>query len=194
MSTGRRTREYGCVETGEIYASARAAADALGLTESMVHKAARWWRPAHGLHIYRVGALGSGSAPPDGLLGAPSGAPYSAPRGTPVVCVETGGVFQTARDAAEAVGRSPDSIMRACRGGGSCAGLHWRREGFPVPARPDGRARPVVCEDAGRRFESMSAAARWCGGTPGGLSRAMAGKGDYRGHRFEATDPGKRGA
>ena len=44
----------------------------------------------------------------------------------PVICVETGEVFETIRDAASAKGVHPTNISRACKTNYRCGGYHWK--------------------------------------------------------------------
>ena len=46
--------------------------------------------------------------------------------GKKVVCVETGTVYETVRDAGMQVGKHPSSISHALSDGGTCAGYHWQ--------------------------------------------------------------------
>lgn len=46
--------------------------------------------------------------------------------GKKVVCVETGTVYETVRDAGIQVGKHPSSISHALSDGGTCAGYHWQ--------------------------------------------------------------------
>lgn len=46
--------------------------------------------------------------------------------GKKVVCVETGTVYETIRDAGIQVGKHPSSISHALSDGGTCAGYHWQ--------------------------------------------------------------------
>ena len=46
--------------------------------------------------------------------------------GKKVVCVETGTVYETVRDAGMQVGKHPSSISHAISDGRTCAGYHWQ--------------------------------------------------------------------
>lgn len=46
--------------------------------------------------------------------------------GKKVVCVETGTVYETVRDAGIQVGKHPSSISHALSDRGTCAGYHWQ--------------------------------------------------------------------
>ena len=46
--------------------------------------------------------------------------------GKKVVCVETGTVYETIRDAGMQVGKHPSSISHAISDGRTCAGYHWK--------------------------------------------------------------------
>lgn len=46
--------------------------------------------------------------------------------GKKVVCIETGTVYETVRDAGMQVGKHPSSISHALSDGRTCAGYHWQ--------------------------------------------------------------------
>lgn len=46
--------------------------------------------------------------------------------GKKVVCIETGTVYETVRDAGIQVGKHPSSISHALSDGRTCAGYHWQ--------------------------------------------------------------------
>ena len=47
-------------------------------------------------------------------------------KGRKVVCIETGTVYETIRDAERNFGKNPSSISYALRSGSMCAGYHWK--------------------------------------------------------------------
>lgn len=162
-SRGRPGIPVVCVEDGEIYPSATAAAKAVNLKNSAwILAAAKGGGTAGGFHWRFVddgksGASGQGASPSRG-------------RKRPVVCWETGVEFESVESAANAVGfESGTAIVAAIKRGGMSGGFHWFYKGDAKPDAShlrnpeDRRAKPVVCIETGRVYPSAAAAAKEMG-------------------------------
>ena len=87
-----------------------------------------------------------------------------------IVCVETGMVFDTAKEAAAWAGVQESAISRACNGiTHSSGGYHWFYQEAPHLADHEVKVgerknkRPVRCIETGMIFDSLRAAGKWAG-------------------------------
>ena len=163
-----------CLEIGETFESAVAAAKALGLKSG---------KP---ISDCINGATMTGG----GYHWAPEGSTLTieqieAGRKTRhVVCLETGEVFGSLKEAAQAVGLKDGRSISSCLNGRTltAGGRHWALEGSDVTigsakAKRDRRSKRVVCLETGEVYESMSAAAKAVGLKGGAsLSACLRGK------------------
>lgn len=144
-----------CWESGVVYPSAAQAAKAVGLkwAKSVRQALDNPQRTAGGYHWYREGSPRLDESEFKKPKQKKVMKPARKPRG-PIVCLETGAVFPTTKEAAASAGlKDISSINRALRNGGTAGGFHWYLQGEPKPCVPDqkkahGRpGRPVVCWD-----------------------------------------------
>jgi hypothetical protein len=122
-----RYAPVGCIETGNVYRNAMAAArEVLGATASKEEvmrgrvcishsiSAKIGWR---GLHWYKH---------KDGEY-IPSLDEYKDSNKRRCQCIDTGEIFETAKDAGDSIGAAATNIVRCCRGKArSVKGFHWR--------------------------------------------------------------------
>lgn len=152
-----------CVENGEVYPSAAAAAKAAGLKNSAcILAAAKGGGCAGGFHWRfeedeEPGASGQGASSTRG-------------RTRPVVCWETGEEFESVKAAANAMGfETSTAIVAAIKRGGTSGGFHWHYRGAPKPdasqlSHPEDRAgKPVVCKETGHVYPNATEAAEAMG-------------------------------
>lgn len=115
------------------------------------------------------------------------------PRKTvPVVCVETGVMYESITEAAETLGLNTSSISHAIRRGNGLHGHHFKYadEGRNRPIVTDKRYKqvPVTCVETGRVYESLKSAAMANGTTVGNISSAINTGGRARGLHFQIAD------
>ena len=115
------------------------------------------------------------------------------PRKTvPVVCVETGVMYESITEAAETLGLNTSSISHAIRRGNGLHGHHFKYadEGRNRPIVTDKRYKqvPVMCVETGRVYESLKSAAMANGTTVGNISSAINTGGRARGLHFQIAD------
>lgn len=74
----------------------------------------------------------------------------------PVICIETGRVFDSLRIAAKWAGLSSGTAIKfACKSGSLTAGYHWRLVGQePVELKP-ARSKPIRCIETGEVFRTQ---------------------------------------
>lgn len=96
-----------------------------------------------------------------------------------VIRLEDGAVFETLRDAAEAVGCDVVRLYEACKMEGVVlAGSAWAylgEDGAPAPAKekaPKGGEKKVRCIETGKVYRSMICAANDAGGSVSGIMRS----------------------
>lgn len=144
-----------CVEHPEwgvmdIVAAARRAGP--GKNPSKVRHAINTGRRCGAVHWCRPGER-------DGYVTRPIKV-HSLAEARPVVCVETGTVYPTARLAAQAVGCQPQSVYNACRDGCNAGGVHWRyQDDANPPALRSSGHKPIQCVETGKVFKTIKAAA-----------------------------------
>ena len=129
---GRQPRPVVCLETGEEYESVKAAAEALGRGESSIRASISRGVGGAGYHwAYRT------DPKLECKLTRYRGGECNLRRGPcarPVICLETGEEFGSAKAAGEAMGLSHASIYRSIYSGGSGGGRHWA---FADSSAPD---------------------------------------------------------
>lgn len=202
LDSDNKARAVVCVETGEIYASGEAAAQALGAPNGAnIRTAARKGKTSRGYHWrFATASEAASVAPPPRPAKEPE-KPKEAKKPRGVVCWETGEAFESTRTAADALGISSTSmITNAIRSKGRTGGLHWywanepRPESFPEP-KPrkhagGRRKRPVICWETGELFDSAKEAAAAYGVAVSGISEAVARRGRCHGlHWYWADEP-----
>ena len=115
------------------------------------------------------------------------------PRKTvPVVCVETGVMYESITEAAETLGLNTSSISHAIRRGNGLHGYHFKYadESRNRPIVTDKRYKqvPVMCVETGRVYESLKSAAMANGTTVGNISSAINTGGRVCGLHFQIAD------
>ena len=141
-----------CLETGDTFESAAAAAEWANTTVDAVYASVRLHHLAGGYQFRLKGSEDKGA---------------SKKQARAVVCWETGEVFANTRAAAAAVGHmSAAAINSAIRRGGLSGGFHWYWEGDPKPdagkLKPR-KNRPIECVESGVVYKSVAEAARAAG-------------------------------
>ena len=166
-----RVRRVVCLETGDVYESASAAARATGLGQSNIASCLNGKTlTAGGLHWAYDGAHAS-------IEGIEAGRKRGARH---VVCLETGEVFDNAAAAARAVGTSPQNIAACLKGRTRTAGgLHWVFEGSGATiegVEASRRTRPVLCVETGDVYGTVAEAARATGANRSSICCCLGGK------------------
>lgn len=163
-----------CLETGETFESAVAAAKALGLKRSkpisdclngrtMTAGGRHWVAEGSTLTIEQIEA---------------------GRKVRRVVCLETGEVFKSPKEAAQAVGLRDSRSICSCLNGRamSAGGRHWAPEGSDltierIEAGRKGGGKRVVCIETGVVYESLATAAKAVGLKDGAsLSNCLRGR------------------
>lgn len=163
-----------CLETGETFESAVAAAKALGLKSgspisncingvTMTGGGYHWTPEGSALTIEQIEA---------------------GRKTRHVVCLETGEVFKSLKEAAQAVGLKDGGSIAACIDGMqlTAGGRHWAPEGSDltierIEAGRKGGGKRVVCLETGIVYESLATAAKAVGLKDGAsLSACLRGK------------------
>ena len=160
LNTGKKhpetSKKVKCVETGEIFSSQKAAAEAYNTTTSSISNV---------LHGKQVTVAGFRFEYVDG---SPSETRENRLL-KPVRCIETGNIFPTVKEAAKSVGINSRTISAALHGQSfTAAGCHWEfADGRPANIRPEEtrkpRRKPVRCIETGMVYESIRAAANSIG-------------------------------
>lgn len=159
LACGTR-RRVACLETGETFESAVAAAKAVGLKSSSAISACLRGsvKTAGGYHW----AFEGSDATIEGIEADRKR------RIRRVVCLETGEIFDNASEAARTVGIKCPSGISACLNGKTltAGGLHWTFEGSALTTEQieaERNDRRVVCLETGEIFDNATAAARAVG-------------------------------
>lgn len=154
MPAEKLDRPVVCYETGEVFPSASAAAEAVGARNKYsIRHAIKQGSRTGGFHWHWQGDP------------RPDADQLSGSRKRPVVCWETDEVFPSAAEAAQAVGlKSKSGITNAIKRGSMAGGYHWYYEGNPKPElmeqkAPEKRTYSVVCWETGEVFPSAAEAA-----------------------------------
>lgn len=122
-------------------------------------------------------------------------------KASPVVCIETGEMFSSIRDAENKMSIHYSSISKCCLFKAKSAhGFHWRYANTPpdewskkfkeVYLHPDPKAIRVICVDTGLLFSSVKEAAQFAGVSKTAISNVCQGlhytAGDYH-WKYEST-------
>ena len=161
-----------CIETKEIFDSVAAAARHYKVHRSgIILVCKNHQRAVKGFHLWYLEDFNNTTEiviPP----------PKTKPQKRAVICVETGEVFETIRQAAQWLGMVHGAVSRACRKHYAAGGYHFyyleeapdevrKFEAIPksAPAKKlslkTSKAHPVKCVETNQEFESTSAAARY---------------------------------
>lgn len=123
-------------------------------------------------------------------------------RFTPVICVETGEVYQSMKEAARALGiRNQGNISRSLKDGGMVEGYHFKyadetrnQSVMPTATGRVGRDKPVVCRETGAVYVSMAEAARASGVPYSRMTSAVSSGNQINGLHFEFKNKKDRDA
>jgi len=143
-------KEVLCIDTGQVFKSAKKAADFLGLKHNAVSNAITGGVRSGGYRWKYVNEE------------TPN---FGNPHDRPVICIETGERFATTKEASLLLGLSATSVSSAIARSGSAGSFHWKHEGTPTPNYVHKKKRSVQCIETGEIFESISAVCR-CLGLP----------------------------
>lgn len=113
----RRARPIACLENGGQFSSAALAAKWAGCSPSSIHSACKEGIGVKGHHFY----FADEPKPEDSF--------FQAKNRQAVVCVETGVVYESMREAARNAGCSQPAISRGLLYGHRAGGHHWERAG-----------------------------------------------------------------
>lgn len=147
-----------CVETGQTFDSLKDAAAAIGVKSSSNFIAAIKENRTLGGYHWRYADLE-----------APVGTPSDQSHPKPVVCYETGEVFESLAAAGRSVGVKANTVASAIRKAGTAGGYHWYFEGQEKPSAEDlkrpsqSQTRAVMCWETGEAFPSVRDAAEAVG-------------------------------
>ena len=174
-----------CWETGKVFFSAKDAAHSVGLeTTDRITTAIARRATAGGFHWYWADE----PKPDASELTKPSTAGQR-----PVVCYETGEVFENYIAAAHAVGlKKTFAINSAIKHKKRAGGYHWYYQDTPKPELSELKTaahRPVVCWETGEVFESSYAAIAAVGlKNPSSIGAAIKRKGVAGGYHWHYQD------
>ena len=188
-----------CIETGVAFSSAKNAAESVKISEARIRDAIKRRCKAGGFHWHYEGE----PAPvieekAEDSRNARSPKRAAMPR-RPVICWETGEVFESIDAAGKATGVKGPSIAFAASKKRRSGGFHWywadepKPEAFEEPKRT-GKPKPrkaVVCWETGEVFESAESAAAAVGiQAPSCVFNAVKRKGTCGGyHWYWANEP-----
>lgn len=158
-----------CYETGEEYPSASAAGRAVGLTYNSINRAINAGYSAGGYHWYRK----SDGKPAPGF--------FKTDKAKKVRCTETGKVFESITAVAKVYKTTQSGIVRAIKENNAVYGVHFAYAADEIDAglvkgrrrRKYRKLRPIVSLETGEQFDSVSAAAKATGFSPGSFYCAL---------------------
>lgn len=172
-----------CVETGEVFASSVAASKTLGKSDGAVSMSIRNNQRCGGFHFKYL----ENYDPEEEIKDKPH---YLS---KPVVCVETGEVFESAASASRALGFQTNQVANNIFQGCTCRGFHFRyledydpEEVFEK--KPPAGSKSVVCVETGEIFESSSAASRSLGLANSAVSNSIRKKTKCGGYHWAYID------
>ena len=167
ISATRKKSPVICLETGQIFDSITAAAAWAGVIPSAISYACRGKNRTSGGYHWRFFGVP--------FVDEDAGKVKRKPKGRPVLCVETGQVFEYINEAARWAKVHKICIMHACKNKNRTAGgYHWRFVDDPNPEEVtvNHSKRIVICVETKQIFESVSAAAKWAGVSVSAISYA----------------------
>lgn len=165
----KRKRPITCLESGATYDSAYRAAKELGFADSRnIFRSIQRGTCTQGLHFYYADEP---KPAPEFFI-----PPNRPPR--PVVCLDTGEMFESAFQAGRAFGITPGGVRTSASTGVERGGLHFYFGDEPKPApeffrERHSKTRPIVCLETGESFMGNPAAARPLHVSPAAISQAV---------------------
>lgn len=173
----KRKRPVTCLESGATYDSAYRAAKELGFADSRnIFRSIQRGTCTQGLHFYYADEP---KPAPEFFI-----PPNRPPR--PVVCLDTGEMFESAFQAGRAFGIAAGGVRTSASTGVERNGLHFYYGDEPKPApeffkERHSKIRPIVCLETGETFMGNSGTARplhvspaagnGCASVPDGMQR-----------------------
>lgn len=159
------------------YLSLKKAADAVGTTNDMICQAIRQSKEGH----YRTAA---GYLWTDGTFDP--FVEYFNPHKLQIMCIETGEVFDSGKDAADAYNTAVSNVCFAAKHPNSTAvGYHWKYLG---DATNIAKAKGIKRVEDGKEYPSISAAARDAGCERGKLKRHIANGTPLNGYHYQYVE------
>lgn len=165
----KRKRPVTCLESGATYDSAYRAAKELGFAGSRnIFRSIQRGTCTQGLHFYYADKP---KPAPEFFI-----PPNRPPR--PVVCLDTGEMFESAFQAGRAFGITAGGVRMSASTGVERNGLHFYYGDEPKPApeffrERHSKIRPIVCLETGETFMGNPAAARPLHVSPTAISQAV---------------------
>ena len=165
----KRKRPVTCLESGVTYDSAYRAAKELGFADSRnIFRSIQRGTCTQGLHFYYADEP---KPAPEFFI-----PPNRPPR--PVVCLDTGEMFESAFQAGRAFGITAGGVRASASTGIERNGLHFYYGDEPKPApeffkERHSKIRPIICLETGETFEGNPAAARPLHVSPVAISQAV---------------------
>lgn len=171
---GSKPKPVVCIETDQVYPSAKVATEALGIkARSGIRTAIAERRTAGGFHW----RYEEDPEPKEGQL--------RAARKRPVVCWETGEEYESLTAASQAVGVDATVISHAVAHGRTAGGYHWFRKGDPKPAQDELNGwKRVVCIETSQVFRNTRKAADWAGTTRAEVYEAIGSERELCGYHW----------
>lgn len=159
-----------CTTTGEIFPSMKAAAERFGITHGGVRGVCRgYYSNFHGLKFDYVNEEKRAAAEIERQKRSPAK--------QPIICIETGKIYESAVAASKATGIYRRSISFACAGKHATAGgLHWafmdeeKRAAAEIElSKKTPNEKPVRCIETNTVYPSIQAASEATGINKGGI-------------------------
>lgn len=160
-----------CIETNEVFESARAASKAVsGIAKNGIDVSIKYNRKWGGYSWRYVSEeefiqLKRGKEQNDACVEQIVARVKRGNRDRAVVCWETGVIYKSTSEAARAIGVTVAAVRLAARTKGTAGKYHWYYADEPKPDPSElkrSAKRAVVCVETGEVFESASAAAKFC--------------------------------
>lgn len=170
---GKEAKKVYCIETKEIFDSVGVCARKLNASVSLVTNCCKGRR--HSCKGFHICFLDENGTPQLEVL------KKTKPHHSKVRCVETGEVFENAKEAAYSIGKSATAVNQCLYGKMKrCGGLHWEyidTENFHAKENMQkSRFHKTLCVDTGEIFKTYTDAARSIGVRPSSIRQCCIGK------------------